>query len=90
MMQTFGSKIRDARVARGMTQEELAMALNVSRTTISSWERNRTQPDLELLRQMSGLLGRDFLQHGESPEVTPSEEPQSRRRSCFAPRPNSP
>lgn len=47
--------MKELRNAHGYTQEELATILNVSRSTISSWEINRTYPDLSILVSLSGL-----------------------------------
>lgn len=38
MLMDIGAKIRDARVKSGLTQEQAAEALSVSRQTISNWE----------------------------------------------------
>lgn len=51
----IGHKLKDLRTAHGYTQEELAAILNVSRSTISSWEINRTYPDLSILVSLSEL-----------------------------------
>ena len=74
----LGQKIAQARKAAGMTQEELAAALHVTRTTISSWERGRTQPDLDSIRLLSGILRCDFLSGDAEgkPEQTPPQEMQ--------------
>lgn len=53
----IGQNIRRARKARGITQEQLAALLYVSRQTVSSWENARTQPDYETLQKLSELLG---------------------------------
>ena len=42
-----GEKIRQIRKISGMTQEELAKKMNVSRQTISKWEKGSSAPDLE-------------------------------------------
>ncbi len=49
----IGRRIREHREAAGMSQEELACACLVSRPTISSWERGRTQPSAEDLAYLS-------------------------------------
>lgn len=38
-----------------LTQEDVSKILNVSRSTVSSWEVNRTYPDLEILVTLSDL-----------------------------------
>lgn len=59
----FGKKIKNLRQERGYTQEELGKLLNVSRSTISSWEIGRTFPDIEMIFQISRILdiSIDFL-----------------------------
>ena len=51
-----GSSIKELRLARGLTQEELAATLYVSRQTISHWESNRTTPDAQSLVMMGALF----------------------------------
>ncbi|TGD20897.1 DUF3955 domain-containing protein [Companilactobacillus suantsaicola] len=45
----FGAQVKKLRNSRHLTQEQLALKLNVSRQTISSWENNRNLPDLEMV-----------------------------------------
>ena len=56
MSQSLGQQIRQARKAKGITQEELAKNVPVSRQTISSWENDRTQPDFDTLRKLTQIL----------------------------------
>ncbi len=49
----FNEKLQDLRKRRGLTQEELAQALYVSRTAVSKWESGRGYPSLDSLRQIS-------------------------------------
>ena len=42
------SRVKDLRIERGWTQQELADAVGVSRQSINSIERNRYVPSLEL------------------------------------------
>lgn len=43
----IGTKLNQLRKLSGMTQEQFAEKLNVSRQTISKWETGNTSPDLE-------------------------------------------
>ena len=45
---TTGKQIRHLRTQSGMTQEELAGKLNVTRQALSNWERDVNEPDLLL------------------------------------------
>lgn len=49
----FNEKLQELRKSRGLTQEELAEALFVSRTAVSKWESGRGYPNLESLKQIS-------------------------------------
>ncbi len=57
---SIAEQITNARQAAGMTQEELASALHVTRSAVSSWERGRTEPDLDTLRQLAQTLKCSF------------------------------
>ncbi|MDZ5437671.1 helix-turn-helix domain-containing protein [Limosilactobacillus reuteri] len=45
---TTGKQIRHLRTQLGMTQEELAGELNVTRQALSNWERDVNEPDLNM------------------------------------------
>lgn len=49
----FHEKLQDLRKSRGLTQEELAEALFVSRTAISKWESGRGYPSIDSLKEIS-------------------------------------
>ena len=49
----FNEKLQELRKSRGMTQEELAEALFVSRTAVSKWESGRGYPSIDSLKQLS-------------------------------------
>lgn len=53
----IGKKIRTLRLQKGMTQEELASKLNMSSQAISKWENNVTMPDIQILPDLSVILG---------------------------------
>lgn len=73
-MQTFGEQLAAARKAKGITQDELAQSANVARNTVSSWERDRTQPDLDMIRRLSDILGVDFSQAAQGQSAAPATE----------------
>lgn len=51
----IGSKLKKFRLEKKLTQENVANILNVSRSTISSWEVGRSYPDLDNLVAISDL-----------------------------------
>ena len=54
---TTGKQIRHLRTQSGMTQEELAGKLNVTRQALSNWERDVNEPDLNTLKKICFLFG---------------------------------
>lgn len=52
----LNENIRTIRKAKGLSQEELAVKLNVVRQTISKWEQGLSVPDSELLVALSEAL----------------------------------
>jgi len=55
-MVNIGEKIKELRNKNKLTQQELGDKLFVSDKTISSWESNRTEPDLNMLLEISKVL----------------------------------
>ena len=49
----FNEKLQELRKQKGITQEELARNLFVSRTAISKWESGRGYPSIESLKQIA-------------------------------------
>lgn len=54
---TLGNNIKAYRIANGMLQEQLAKAIGVSKQTISSWETDRTEPNIGAIETMSRIFG---------------------------------
>ena len=52
----FHEKLQELRKGRGLTQEELAEALYVSRTAVSKWESGRGYPSIDSLKMISGFF----------------------------------
>lgn len=52
----LNENLKAIRKAKGLSQEELAIKLNVVRQTVSKWEQGRSVPDAELLLSLSEVL----------------------------------
>ena len=52
----LNENIKAIRKAKGLTQEELAIKLNVVRQTVSKWEKGLSVPDAEMLMSISEVL----------------------------------
>lgn len=87
---SFQENLIRARKARGMTQEELAAKLNVSRQAVSKWETGESLPDLYKLAALADelgvstdeLCGREAVLCGEVPATASAEE--TAERAAFA------
>ena len=49
----FSEKLQELRKSKGLTQEELAQALYVSRTAVSKWESGKGYPSIDSLKEIS-------------------------------------
>ena len=49
--------IRNARLARGMTQEQLARLCEVTQGAVAQWENGNTHPAFEKLAKVANVLG---------------------------------
>ena len=72
----IGSRIREHRSALGISQDELASRVYVTRQTISSWENDKTYPDVQSLLLLSEIFGTsvDSLIKGDVDTMTKTIE----------------
>ena len=56
MFMEFNEKLRELRKQKGLTQEELAEAIYVSRTAISKWESGRGYPNIDSLKAIARVF----------------------------------
>ena len=56
LIMTLGEKLKNSRKSAGLTQEQLADKLMVSRQAVTKWEADRGIPDIENLKAISQLL----------------------------------
>lgn len=55
-MANIGKNIAKLRRAKGLTQDDLAQKLFITRQTVSGWEIGRTQPGLDVLGELADVL----------------------------------
>ena len=87
--QNLADRIQQLRREHGLSQEQLAEKLNVSRQAVSKWESAQTQPELDKIIALSELfcVTTDYLlkgSRGTSPEAGPA--PACRPDAAFASR----
>lgn len=73
----IGNKLNQLRKLSGMTQEQLAEKIDVSRQTISKWESDSTSPDLESIVKLSRIFHvslDDLLGEGETSVTNRNDE----------------
>lgn len=78
----FSEKLQELRKQKGLTQEQLAQSLYVSRTAISKWESGRGYPNIESLKEISKFFSVtvDQLLSGEE-VLTIAQEDQKRKET---------
>ena len=75
---TLSEKLQTLRKAAGLSQEQLAERLNVTRQAVSKWETGEGKPDIDNLLPLARLLGTtvDYLLDDTADEPQPQPEPQ--------------
>jgi len=70
-MNDIGKHIRSIRTRQGMTQDQLAEALFVTRQSISNYETGKSRPDIDMLLRIADALHTDLdsLLYGPAPEA---------------------
>ena len=79
----FAEKLFKLRKQAGLSQEELAAHLSVSRQTVSRWESGKTLPDLKHLLRISCLFGvaADVLLHEDDETETQKEKGEAQKQN---------
>lgn len=82
----IGNQIKERRQRLGLSQEELARRLYVSRVTVSHWETSKTLPDVQSMLLLANLFGTtiDELVRGDVDEMREMVEKNERRTKTFA------
>ena len=84
---TLGERIRQLRESAGLSQQELAERLYVSRQTVSRWESGSRTPDIMTAKKIAVLLGvslDELVPDGEGEEMPKAENrvPPEKRMQC--------
>lgn len=59
---TLGPFLKEARLERGMTQEQLAQRLHVSSAAVSKWVRGKSLPDIAKVEELADALDLSVLE----------------------------
>ena len=52
-METIGTKIKNLRIEKKLTQKELAEKLNIGQSSICEWEKNNYEPTASAIKQLA-------------------------------------
>ena len=82
----IGNQIKERRQRLGLSQEELAQRLYVTRVTISHWETSKTLPDVQSMLLLANLFGTsiDEMVRGDVDEMREMVEKDEQQRKAFA------
>lgn len=77
--------VRELRKKAGIQQKELALAIGVSRPTVSEWEANKKDPSGERLQKLAKffgvdelvILGKNVVDYKENPDLFVPEDPET-------------
>jgi len=79
----FHEKLQELRKQKGLTQEQLAQALYVSRTAVSKWESGRGYPNIDSLKQIAKYFSvtiDELLSGNEALDLAEEEHKQKEKR----------
>lgn len=71
----FGQRIRALHTEKGLTQQQLADKLFITRTAVSNWEAGTRMPDIGMLSRLSKILGvkpYELIENAPETETSPT------------------
>ena len=72
---TLGENLQNLRKETGLSQEDVAQTLFVTRQTVSKWENNQAEPGVDNLKALADLYGVTLEQLTEGAEKAPRDWP---------------
>lgn len=84
-MVKVSNNLKKIRKQKGITQEELALKINVTRQAVSNWENNKSLPDIHSLQAISEALGVELeeLVYGKKKEDISTEKLRESKEHSF-------
>lgn len=73
-MTNIGRNIKNVRKQLGLTQEELAEKINVTRQAVSNWENGKTEPDLETISGIAEVFKIDSYELINNKSIPKTDE----------------
>lgn len=75
---SFGSNLRNLRIAAGLTQEQLAKKINLSKANVSKYEAGTVEPNLETLVLICKLfdVSADYMLNLDTDTKPTAKEPE--------------
>ena len=84
---SFGDRLQEVRRNNGLTQEQFAEALQVSRQAVSRWESGRSYPEVDkilyICNRYGVSIGDMFAEENPVPESGPAAEGQPAHLTGF-------
>ena len=84
---TLGENLQRLRKERGLSQEEVAQALFLTRQSVSKWENDGAEPGVENLKALARLYGvtlDELAGENSAPGTEPEAEPEGLFSSYYA------
>lgn len=79
----FNKKLQELRKQKGITQEELAKSLYVSRTAVSKWESGKGYPNIDSLKRIAKLFSVTVDQLLSSEELIDIAQEENKQRENY-------
>ena len=81
----LGDKLLELRKKKGLSQEEVAFELNVTRQTISKWETNQTTPDFDKIAPLCKLyeISTDELLTGKKTDEVVNNDIENKKSNAL-------
>ena len=79
----FNEKLQQLRKNKGLTQEELAQAIYVSRTAVSKWESGRGYPNIDSLKELAKFFSVTVDELLSPDEIITAAENEKAEHACI-------